>query len=191
MRWYLLRDIQFGDDGDIQQQRLIDLVNNDLANTIGNLVNRSISMARKWFDGVPAIVEPLAVEHPLRLAADRAIADAAMHYQELRFHSVAEQALQLAIAANGYLSDQAPWKAIKDPDNRDQVAADLYAVLESSRLVGVLLQPLLPEFSEQLLQQLNAPSGGWSKLLTWGQLAPGILEAPTPLLQRLELEEQI
>jgi methionyl-tRNA synthetase len=191
VRWYLLRDIQFGDDGDIQQQRLIDLVNNDLANTIGNLVNRSISMARKWFDGVPAIVEPLAVEHPLRLAADRAIADAAMHYQELRFHSVAEQALQLAIAANGYLSDQAPWKAIKDPDNRDQVAADLYAVLESSRLVGVLLQPLLPEFSEQLLQQLNAPSGGWSKLLTWGQLAPGILEAPTPLLQRLELEEQI
>ena len=52
VRWYLLRDIQFGDDGDIQQQRLIDLVNNDLANTIGNLVNRSISMAHKWFDGV-------------------------------------------------------------------------------------------------------------------------------------------
>ena len=191
VRWYLLRDIQFGDDGDIQQQRLIDLVNNDLANTIGNLVNRSISMARKWFDGVPDIVEPLAVDHPLRLAADRAVADAALHYQELRFHCVAEQALQLAIAANGYLSDQAPWKAIKEPDNRDQVAADLYAVLEASRLVGVLLQPLLPEFSKQLLHQLNAPSDGWSELLTWGQLAPGILDAPTPLLHRLELEEQI
>ena len=108
-----------------------------------------------------------------------------------RFHAVAEQALQLAIAANGYLSDQAPWKAIKDPDNRDQVAADLYAVLEASRVVGVVLQPLLPEFSERLLQQLNAPSGDWNELLNWGQLTPGPLDAPSPLLQRLELEEAI
>jgi methionyl-tRNA synthetase len=190
VRWYLLRDIQFGDDGDIQQQRLIDLVNNDLANTIGNLVNRSISMARKWFNGVPAIVEPLAVDHPLRLAAEQAIEGASSHYQELRFHCVAEQALQIAIAANGYLSDQAPWKAIKEPENRDQVAADLYAVLEASRLVGMLLQPLLPEFSENLLQQLKAPSGEWSDLLQWGLLAPSNLDAPTPLLQRLELEDQ-
>ena len=97
----------------------------------------------------------------------------------------------LAIAANGYLSDQAPWKAIKDPANRDQVAADLYAVLEASRVVGVVLQPLLPEFSEQLLQQLNAPSGQWSDRLNWGQLTAGPLDQPSPLLQRLELEEAI
>jgi len=191
VRWYLLRDIQFGDDGDIQQQRLLDLVNNDLANTIGNLVNRSISMARKWFEGVPSLPQELPSNHPLKQAAQAAVADVASHYQELRFHAVAEQALQLAIAANGYLSDQAPWKAIKDPANRDQVAADLYAVLEASRVVGVVLQPLLPEFSERLLQQLNAPSGDWNKLLDWGQLTPGPLDAPSPLLQRLELEEPI
>ncbi|HCA62058.1 MAG TPA: methionine--tRNA ligase, partial [Synechococcales bacterium UBA8647] len=179
------------DDGDIQQQRLLDLVNNDLANTIGNLVNRSISMARKWFEGVPSLPQELPSNHPLKQAAQAAVADVASHYQELRFHAVAEQALQLAIAANGYLSDQAPWKAIKDPANRDQVAADLYAVLEASRVVGVVLQPLLPEFSERLLQQLNAPSGDWNELLNWGQLTPGPLDAPSPLLQRLELEEPI
>ena len=191
VRWYLLRDIQFGDDGDIQQQRLLDLVNNDLANTIGNLVNRSISMARKWFDGVPSLTQELPSDHPLKLAAQDAVADVVTNYQQLRFHTVAEQALQLAIAANGYLSDQAPWKAIKDPANRDQVAADLYAVLEASRVVGVALQPLLPEFSERLLQQLNAPSGTWTDLLTWGHLLPGELDSPSPLLQRLELEEPV
>ena len=148
-------------------------------------------MARKWFDGVPSLTQELPSDHPLKLAAQDAVADVVTNYQQLRFHTVAEQALQLAIAANGYLSDQAPWKAIKDPANRDQVAADLYAVLEASRVVGVALQPLLPEFSERLLQQLNAPSGTWTDLLTWGHLLPGELDAPSPLLQRLELEEPV
>ena len=85
-------------------------------------------MARKWFDGIPSLTQELPSDHPLKLAAQDAVADVVTNYQQLRFHTVAEQALQLAIAANGYLSDQAPWKAIKDPANRDQVAADLYAV---------------------------------------------------------------
>ena len=74
VRWYLLRDIQFGDDGDFQQQRFTDLVNNDLANTIGNLLNRTASMARKWFsDAVPPAGSALDQDHPLRLQAEAAI----------------------------------------------------------------------------------------------------------------------
>ena len=192
VRWYLLRDIQFGEDGDIQQQRLLDLVNNDLANTIGNLVNRTVAMARKWFEGVPAPDALPDTQHPLASAAALALDQAPAHYRALAFHLAAQDALQLAIDANGYLSEKAPWSAIKDPANRDAVAMDLYAVLETSRLVGVLLAPLLPDLSSRLLMQLDQPAIDWQRDAIWGRLSAGVpLPEPIPLLQRLELEEAI
>ena len=192
VRWYLLRDIQFGDDGDFQQQRFVDLVNNDLANTIGNLVNRTVAMARKWFDGVPAPEALPDTQHPLASAAALALDQAPAHYRALAFHLAAQDALQLAIDANGYLSEKAPWSAIKDPANRDAVAMDLYAVLETARLVGVLLAPLLPDLSSRLLMQLDQPAIDWQRDAVWGRLSAGVpLPEPIPLLQRLELEEAI
>ena len=87
----------------------------------------------------------------------------------------------------------APWTAIKIPEHRDAVAGDLYAVLEAGRLVGVLLAPLLPDLSADLLGQLGCPPlEGWSGALAWGGLVPGSpLAEPHPLLQRLELEEPL
>ena len=114
VRWYLLRDIQFGDDGDFQQQRFIDLVNNDLANTIGNLLNRTSSMARKWFnDAVPPHTEAVDSTHALAQAANTAVALVTDAMVSLRFKSAAEAVLQLAIAANGHLNDTAPWSRMK------------------------------------------------------------------------------
>ena len=193
VRWYLLRDIQFGDDGDIQQQRLLDLVNNDLANTIGNLLNRTIAMARKWFEGVPNPLQLPDSQHPLALGAAAASAQLDDHYGQLAFQRAAQDVLQLAIAANGYLSERAPWTAIKDPAKQEQVAEDIYAVLETTRLVGVLLAALLPDLSARLLAQLGLPpASDWQGQLHWGQLLPGQpLEEPTPILQRLELEEPL
>jgi methionyl-tRNA synthetase len=193
LRWYLLRDIRFGDDGDIQQQRLLDLVNNDLANTIGNLLNRTIAMARRWFDGVPSPAVPPAHDHPLAVQAARAVAMVDAHYDQLAFDRAAADALELAAAANAYLSETAPWTAIKSPDRRDAVASDLYAVLEAGRLVGVLLAPLLPDLSADLLGQLGCPPlERWTTALDWGGLVPGSpLAEPHPLLQRLELEEPL
>jgi len=193
LRWYLLRDIRFGDDGDIQQQRLLDLVNNDLANTIGNLLNRTIAMARRWFDGVPSPAVLPAHDHPLAVQAARAAATVDAHYDQLAFDRAAADALELAAAANAYLSETAPWTAIKSPERRDAVASDLYAVLEAGRLVGVLLAPLLPDLSADLLGQLGLPpQDRWTTALDWGGLVPGSpLAEPHPLLQRLELEEPL
>jgi methionyl-tRNA synthetase len=193
LRWYLLRDIRFGDDGDIQQQRLLDLVNNDLANTIGNLLNRTIAMARRWFDGVPTPTEPPGPDHPLAQKAVRAVAAVDGHYDQLYFDRAAADALDLAAAANAYLSETAPWTAIKTPEHRDGVASDLYAVLEAGRLVGVLLAPLLPDLSRDLLTQLGCPAlDDWTMALRWGGLVPGSpLDEPHPLMQRLELEEPL
>jgi methionyl-tRNA synthetase len=199
VRWYLLRDIPFGDDGDFQQQRFSDLVNNDLANTIGNLLNRTSSMARKWFDAaVPAPPLPPAATDPLAVAADAAALRFDQAMASLDFRGAAEAILQLAIQANGYLNERAPWKQMKQPDQREAVAADLYNVLETCRWVAVLLAPLLPDLSARMLEQLaqpviNSDAGAdpdaWAAARRWGGLQPSTpLPEPVPVLQRLELD---
>ncbi len=200
VRWYLLRDIPFGDDGDFQQQRFSDLVNNDLANTIGNLLNRTSSMARRWFaDAVPPAGPAASPDHPLAVAAIAAGQTVNAGLQRLDFRAAAEAALQLATAANGFLNDQAPWKQMKVEGQEPQVAADLYAVLEATRWVAVLLAPLLPELSERMLAQLGQhhfrcsaadPVGtAWMEAQRWGGLTPGLaLPEPQPVMQRLELD---
>jgi methionyl-tRNA synthetase len=200
VRWYLLRDIPFGEDGDFQQQRFSDLVNNDLANTIGNLLNRTSSMARKWFaEAVPPAGDAACSDHPLAQCAGQAINQFRQAMDRLEFRPAAEAVLQLATAANGYLNERAPWSAMKQPGQEQQVGSDLYAVLESSRLVAVLLAPLLPELSARMLDQLgqdpfdssvSTPGASvWSGALVWGGLQAGLtLPQPQPVMQRLDLD---
>lgn len=203
VRWYLLRDIPFGDDGDFQQQRFSDLVNNDLANTIGNLLNRTSSMARRWFDNaVPPAGDSRSAQHPLARVAAQSSAATLASFENLDFRAAAEAALQLAIAANGFLNERAPWSRMKQEGSREQVAADLYAVLEAARIVALLLSPLLPDLSTRMLEQLDqaAPASGvgagpgslWEAHLAWGGLAPGTpLPEPMPVMARLDLSESL
>ena len=194
VRWYLLRDIPFGEDGDFQQQRFTDLVNNDLANTIGNLLNRTSSMARRWFDdSVPSAAGARDSSHPLAVAAEQARTDVIAGFEAMDFRRAAEATLQLAISANGFLNDQAPWSRMKQEGQRESVADDLYAVLESTRWIALLLAPLLPDLSARMLEQLGLPPlaarGPWLSLLSWGQLPPSaLLPEPAPVMARLELE---
>jgi methionyl-tRNA synthetase len=195
VRWYLLRDIQFGDDGDFQQQRFVDLVNNDLANTIGNLLNRTSSMSRKWFNESTPIVNPDdSNNHELREPAELTIKTVRESMPTMAFQKAAEAILQLAIQANGYLNDQAPWSKMKKGGQEGQVAIDLYGVLESCRLVGLLLKPIVPELSKRILSQLDQPASveNWTTELVWGRLESGQpLPLPKPVMQRLELEEAL
>ena len=102
--------------------------------------------------------------------------------------------LQLAIDTNGFLNEQAPWSQMKQPGREVQVGEDLYAVLECSRIVGILLQPIVPELSGRILDQLGlgAIPGSWNADLIWGKLVPGApLPKPEPVMQRLELESPL
>ena len=195
VRWYLLRDIQFGDDGDFQQQRFSDLVNNDLANTIGNLLNRTASMARKWFgDSVPPAGTAISTDHPLRQHAEAAIGQVREAMPDMAFQRASEAVLQLAIQANGYLNERAPWSLMKQPGQEDAVGSDLYAVLECCRIVGLLLNPLVPDLSGRILDQLGQETmpEQWQDALTWGKLASEQpLPKPNPVMQRLELESPL
>jgi methionyl-tRNA synthetase len=203
VRWYLLRDIPFGDDGDFQQQRFTDLVNNDLANTIGNLLNRTSSMARRWFEEcVPPASAARDGSHQLAQAAETARNTVLSALEQLEFRSAAEASLQLAIAANGFLNEQAPWSRMKQEGTREQVADDLYAVLEAARIVALLMAPLLPDLSERMLVQLGqsvpqsgadaAVDGTWLDQLAWGGLVAGAaLPEPSPVMARLELDDPL
>ena len=203
VRWYLLRDIPFGDDGDFQQQRFSDLVNNDLANTIGNLLNRTSSMARRWFNEcVPPATTAVSSDHPLAQAAAGARSTVLASLDQLDFRSAAEATLQLAIAANGFLNEQAPWSRMKQEGTRDQVADDLYAVLEAARITALLMAPLLPDLSGRMLMQLGQPvpdsgvlakpDAAWLDQLNWGALHSGApLPDPSPVMARLELSEPL
>ena len=197
VRWYLLRDIPFGDDGDVQQQRFVDLVNNDLANTIGNLLNRTSSMARRWFGGgVPPVAGARDRGHPLALAAEGARNGVTAGFEDLDFRRASEAILHLAITANGFLNDQAPWSRMKQEGQQETVADDLYAVLEATRWIALLLAPLLPDLSARMLDQLAqeplSASGPWLDRLNWGLLEPMTpLPEPTPVMGRLELEDPL
>ena len=196
VRWYLLRDIPFGEDGDFQQQRFTDLVNNDLANTIGNLLNRTSSMARRWFtEAVPPAEAARRDSHPLAVLATEARQQAIAGMDALDFRRACEAALNLAISANGFLNEQAPWSRMKQEGSTAQVGDDLYAVLEAARQVALLLMPLLPDLSQRLLSQLGQEPplpGAWLEALSWGGLDPGAaLPEPSPVMARLELDSPL
>jgi methionyl-tRNA synthetase len=123
---------------------------------------------------------------------------------DLNFRQAAEAVLQLAIQANGYLNDQAPWSLMKQDGMRERVADDLYAVLESARIVAVLLEPLLPDLASRMLSQLGQPPSDspaasvsgqvrpWTEQLQWGGLMAGTpLPEPVPVMARLELVEAL
>jgi methionyl-tRNA synthetase len=200
VRWYLLRDFAFGDDGDFQQQRFSDLVNNDLANTIGNLLNRTASMTRRWFDGaVPPAGGAIAPDHALATASVDAGRQVDQAMEALDFRSAADAVLQLASAANGFLNERAPWKRMKEEGHRQEVGADLYAVLETCRWVALLLVPLLPDLSGRMLAQLGqpaidgvSPGHAWKEARRWGALSEATpLPEPVPVMQRLELDSPL
>jgi len=195
LRWYLLRDFQFGDDGDFQQQRFTDLVNNDLANTIGNLLNRTSSMARKWFnESIPSKISSPQEKHLLAVKAEDTVSIVRNGMASLEFKQSSEAILKLAIEANVYLNEKAPWSLMKKPGNEQEVANDLYAVLEACRLVGILLNPLLPDLSERMLKQLSIEIDpiDWSKDLCWGGLISGDpLPPPSPVMEKLELSDPL
>jgi methionyl-tRNA synthetase len=146
---------------------------------------------------VPPAGEAASADHPLALLAGQTATATIEALAQLDFRSAAEAILQLASVANGYLNDRAPWSRMKLGDQHELVAADLYAVLEACRWIGVLLTPLLPDLAARLQAQLGlSPLDGshraqvsWRSRMVWAGLPAGqALPEPEPVMRRLELE---
>lgn len=188
LRYYLMRDIATGQDADFNEDRLRARYQADLANDLGNLVNRTVSMAKRYRGGVltfsPAdkSEDAIALESLGSAAVQRF--DAAMTAYQV--HSALEAAWELIAAANGFVESSAPWKLAKDPAHSERLDEVLVTLVQAARLASVLVHPVIPGSSDQLLTQLGF-AGNYSPV--WGAVANGhAVGEPSPVFPRLETD---
>ena len=188
IRWYLLRDIEFGNDGDFQSKRFIDIVNNDLNNTIGNLLNRTISMSSKWFNDKTPTCNPTN-DIVLIDVCSKSVESYKKYFVSYKLKQSCEEIIMLASYANNYLNENEPWKLIKDDSKNNKVSEIIYNVLEICRIIGFLLQPITPNLSNKILSQLSLKNNvnNWEDILKWGNLKTNTqLPEPKPVMNRIE-----
>ena len=190
-RYYLLSEMPHAADGSITYETMIERYNSDLANTIGNLVNRTIAMTNKYFDGV--IQAPTAKE-----AVDDDLAktcvDAVKKVDELiaTFHVADAVATVLGLAqrANKYIDETEPWVLAKDPEKKERLGTVLYNLLEAIRYLAILLSPFTPETTDAIFAQTNMNAKDYDSLAEFGALEPGITGGKAePLFARIDKEE--
>tara|TARA_B100001121_G_scaffold178213_1_gene155502 strand:+ start:233 stop:949 length:717 start_codon:yes stop_codon:yes gene_type:complete len=191
VRWYLLKDISLGSDGDFQDRRFVDIINNDLANTIGNLLNRTTSMSRKWFNNqTPSI--SVKNNNEIKILANNSIKNYLTYFDNYKIDKAANEILNFAINVNLYLNKKEPWTLIKDDKNINEIKLIIYNVLEATRIIGTLIKPILPEFSSKILYQLgenDLDNKDWEESLKWGLLQESNdLPKPIPVINKLDYE---
>jgi methionyl-tRNA synthetase len=200
VRYYFLKGIEFGRDGVFEEKRFVDLLNADLADNLGNLLNRTLRMAHKYCDGaVPNVSsDSIPAENPLKTIGIE-LRDRVNHaYNALAFSEACEEIITLMRLGNKYIDEQAPWALYKQ-GNQIAVEQVLYSVLESVRLAAYLLSPIVPTVSTAIYQQLGYSidfsdtnlidvSSSFSNHGVWGiLLAKQPLGNPQPVFQKLEL----
>jgi methionyl-tRNA synthetase len=206
VRYYFMREIEFGKDGDFNETRFVNVLNADLANDLGNLLNRTLKMAARYCEGKVPAVDPQAIAagHPLRALGTDLTSTVADAYHRLAFSQACTAILALAKASNKFLDEQAPWSLYKQGQQAETERV-LYAVLESVRQAAYLLSPIVPGISQQIYAQLGLAVNGddradgkglidaaalWADHASWGYLPPGQpLGEAAPVFQRLELPE--
>jgi len=191
VRYYFLKEIEFGQDGDFVRTRFIHTLNADLANDLGNLLNRTLGLLRKNCNNqIPTVTIPLT--DPLRQQTEAMTQQTAQAYEGLHFPRACESALEIARFGNGYIDQRAPWKLFKE-GHRVEAEAVLYAVLEAVRIAAVLLAPVIPELSGRIWSQLGFAPAAYAQLTwattEWGGLPSGQTVAQAvPIFLRLEQE---
>jgi methionyl-tRNA synthetase len=204
IRYYLLKEIEFGRDGVFNEARFVDILNASLANDLGNLLNRTLKMAYKYCNGRVPDLSPAEInqDNALKTIAITLEPEITKAYNSLAFNQACEAALNLARAGNKYLDEQAPWTLYKQGQQKT-VEQVLYAVLESVRLAAYFLAPVIPntctkiyqqlgfsiDFNDQTLIHVSTPFVSHTK---WGTLPSNQpLGDPQPVFQRLELLEAV
>jgi methionyl-tRNA synthetase len=203
VRYYFLKEIEFGRDGDFNETRFKNILNADLANDLGNLLNRTLKMAHKYCQGVVPDLSGAEIpdDCPLKVAGCSLGEEAIAAYESLRFDRACEAILSLVRMGNKYIDDRAPWKLYKQGE-QEAVEQILYSVLESVRLAAYLLAPIVPNTSTEIYRQLgysmdfNDKNSGktlrdvkesFTVHVRWGTLPNRqTLGQPQPVFSRLE-----
>ncbi|UBH13081.1 methionine--tRNA ligase [Macrococcus armenti] len=197
VRYYLMRELPFGSDGVFTPEAFVDRTNFDLANDLGNLVNRTIAMINKYFGGtlsgykgqmheVDAEIEKLAVE-------TKAAYDAAM--ENMQYSVALQEVWKLISRTNKYIDETTPWILIKDESQKELLESVMYHLVENIRFAAVLLRPFLTETPYKIFEQLNLTDETlyeFDSLKSYGQIKQlTVVEKATPIFPRLDVEAEV
>jgi methionyl-tRNA synthetase/methionyl-tRNA synthetase C-terminal region/beta chain len=190
-RYYLLSEMPHAADGSITYETMIERYNSDLANTIGNLVNRTIAMTNKYFDGV--IQAPTAKE-PVDDDLAQTCLDAVKKVDDLlaTYHmaDAVDTVLGIAKRANKYIDETEPWVLAKDPEKKERLGTVLYNLLEAIRFLAILLSPFTPDTTDAIFAQTNMNAKDYDSLQSFGALEAGItVGKAVPLFARIDKDE--
>ena len=193
VRWYLLSEMPFAQDGTITYEQIIGRYNADLANTLGNLVNRSIAMTNKYFDG--KVNKPAAQDALGQELADACADTIKKYYAQMdTWHNAdaAETVMNLAKRCNKYIDETAPWALAKDEANRAQLEAVLYNLLDCIRVLGILLTPFMPETGAAIHAQLQVADNVTDmNAAVFGAADGYAVGTPSPLFARIDADKML
>ena len=192
VRYFVLHEMPFENDGVITWELMVERLNSELANTLGNLVNRTISMSNKYFGGEVTntnVCEP--VDEELKAVVLGTKAKVAAKMEELRVADAITEIFTLFKRCNKYIDETMPWALAKDEDKKDRLATVLYNLVEGICIGASLLESFMPETTGKILAQLNAPKREYEELETFGLYPSGnkVTEKPEILFARLDVKE--
>ena len=192
VRFIMLHEMPFAQDGHVTYDLMIERINSDLANNLGNLVNRTLSMQNKYFNGIVANPHDDApVDDELKAEALATVKKVSDHMADLRVADAIQDILDLFSRCNKYIDETMPWALAKDPEQIGRLATVLYNLLESVRIAGVLLKAFLPDTAEKILYSLNTMEKDFDTVNEFGMLETDIrvTDKPEILFARLNEKE--
>ena len=191
VRYYMIHEMPFDNDGNATWELIAERFNSDLANTLGNLVNRTISMSNKYFDGVVSNKNVSApVDDDLKSVVTGAYAKVLAKMEELRVADAVSEIFGIFKRCNKYIDETEPWVLAKSSENSDRLSTVMYNLVEGIVIGASLLEPFMPETSKKITDMLNTTARDFDKLDKFGLYPDGnkVTSTPVPLFQRLDME---
>lgn len=193
VRYFFVREVEFGSDGDYSEDRFINTVNAHLANSIGNLLNRTLGLLRKNCKSTLVVDSATAADgNAFKDTVEMLVGKARIHYENLSLSTACEAVLEIGSSGNSYIDERAPWSLFKQGGAASEAAAkDLVIVLEAMRIIAVALSPVTPRLCLRIYEQLGYSAdqfnaATWSDT-RWGGLKGGqVMAQPKPVFARIE-----
>ncbi len=193
VRYYLLSEMPHANDGSISYDTIIERYNSDLANTLGNLVNRTVAMTNKYFDGTvmaPACADE--IDEELKAFALETVKKVEEKMESYHIADAVDAIMNFAKRCNKYIDETTPWSLAKDEAQKERLGTVLYNLLEGIRFLAVLLSSFMPETSKAILSQINCDKDSYESLENFGALESGNkVGAATPLFARIDAEKML
>jgi len=191
IRYFVLREIPFGNDGNFSEEALINRTNSDLANVWGNLVNRTIGMANKYFDGsISNKNKNEAIDEEFIKTLNNIKSNIDEKIETLQISKALDEIFELLRSSNKYIDDTTPWVLAKDETQKNRLETILYNLLEAIRITAILLKPFMPESAYKVIEQINSENDSFKDCLYNIQNNYKVTKEPEALFQRIIKQDE-